>query len=136
MEQAVVRVFLDRLRTLDDDRRQLLADAVRADDEPVAVQTVFELRDENKHRLSETLRAATGAETGVEFDLDADLGLGIELRAGGHKVAWSLQSYFADMEERIRERIDAELARGSASPAAREERKAVTSAQAPATNPD
>jgi F-type H+-transporting ATPase subunit b len=136
MEQAVVRVFLDRLRTLDDDRRQLLADAVRADDEPVAVQTVFELRDENKHRLSETLRAATGAETGVEFDLDADLGLGIELRAGGHKVAWSLQSYFADMEERIRERIDAELARGSASPAAREERKTVTSAQAPATNPD
>jgi F-type H+-transporting ATPase subunit b len=120
LEQAVVRVFLDRLRTLDDDRRQLLADAVRADDEPVEVHTVFELRDENKHRLSETLRAVTGMEVGLEFEQDAGLGLGIELRAGGHKAAWSLQSYFADMEERIRERIDDELARGEAASAVEE----------------
>jgi F-type H+-transporting ATPase subunit b len=134
LEQAVVHVFQDRLRNLDDDRRQLLIDAIQADDGAVQVHTVFELDDENERHLTETLRTVTGMEVGLEFDQDAGLGLGIELRVGGHKVAWSLQGYLAEVQERIRDRIDAELSRGEASAVEGDEKPtAVTSAGA-ATN--
>jgi len=131
LEQEVVRVFRDRLRELDDDRRQLLTDAVQSDDGAVRVHTVFELGEENERRLTETLREVTDTEVAIDMDREADLGLGIELRTGGHKVAWSLQSYFAEMEERIRDRIDDELSRGEASAVEEnEEQTAVTSASA------
>ena len=139
LEQEVVRVFRERLHDLDDDRRQLLTDAVRADDGAVRVHTAFELGDENEWCLTEALRGITDTEVAPEFDREADLGLGIELRAGGHKVAWSLQSYFDEVEERIRERIDAELSRGKVSPAVdgeEEERPAVASANAGTENID
>ena len=139
LEQEVVRVFRERLHDLDDDRRQLLTDAVRADDGAVQVHTVFELGDENERRLIETLQEVTGMEVTPTFDREADLGLGIEVRAGGHKVAWSLQSYFAEVEERIREQIDAELSRGEGSPVVdgeEEERPAVASANAETDNVD
>jgi F-type H+-transporting ATPase subunit b len=138
LEKEVVRVFRERLRALDDDRRQLLTDAVQADDGTVRVHTVFELGDENKRGLTETLREVTGTEVTMDVDREAELGLGIELRAGGHKVAWSLQSYFAEVEEQIRERIDAELSRGEVSPVGegQEHRTAVASASAGTDNLD
>jgi hypothetical protein len=112
---------------------------VRADDGAVRVHTAFELGDENERRLTETLRGITDTEVVPEFDREADLGLGIELRAGGHKVAWSLQSYFDEVEERIRDRIDAELSRGEGSPVVdgeEEERPVVASANAGTDNID
>jgi len=129
LEQAVVRVFQDRLRALEDERRQLLTDAVRSDDERAQIHSVFDLGAENERRLTETLREVTGMEGAPEFDRKAELGLGIELRVGGHKLAWNLQSYFAEMEGRIRDRIDAELSRGEASrPIAEAEERTTVSA--------
>ena len=139
LEQEVVRVFRERLRALDDDRRQLLREAVRSDDGSVQIHTAFELSDENDRRLTEALQEIVETDVAAEFDREADFGLGIELRAGGHKVAWSLQSYFAEMEEQIRERIDTELSRGEVSPVVdgeEEERPAVASTNAGTDNID
>lgn len=136
LEQEVVRVFQDRLRALEDERRQLLTDAVRSDDEAARIHTVFDLDAENERRLAETLQEVTGTEVAPVFDREANLGLGIELRVGGHKVAWSLQSYFAEMEERIRDRIDAEISRGDASPAVEENQEATAVASTNAAADD
>jgi len=136
LERAVVGVFQARLRDFDDDRRQLLRDAVRADDGTVRVHTVFKLDEETERHLTETLQKVAETEVSTEFDREADLGLGVELRAGGHKVAWSLQSYFAEVEGRIRDRIDDELARGETSSAAEEDEERPERASARATTDD
>ena len=114
LEQQVVRVFLKRLNALDDDRRRTLTDAVQSDKE-ISVHTAFELDETDRQRLTETLQAVTEAEVTPEFSRDAEIGFGIEVRAGGHKIAWSLQSYFAEMSDRIRTRIDDELSAGASS---------------------
>jgi F-type H+-transporting ATPase subunit b len=114
LEQQVVRVFLDRLTSLDDDRRRTLTDAVQSDKE-ISVHTAFELDETDRQRLTETLQTVTEHEVTPEFSRDAEIGFGIEVRAGGHKIAWSLQSYFAEMSDRIRTRIDDELSAGASS---------------------
>ncbi|PQJ35220.1 hypothetical protein BSZ35_12000 [Salinibacter sp. 10B] len=112
LEQQVVRVFLKRLNSLGDDRRRTLTDAVQSDKE-ISVHTAFELDETDRQRLTETLQAVTENEVTPEFSRDAEIGFGIEVRAGGHKIAWSLQSYFAEMSDRIRTQIDDELSAGA-----------------------
>lgn len=116
LEREVVRVFLDRLSSLPSDRRETLVEAVRADDGDVTIHTAFDLTDEDREQLVGRLQSVTDIPISAEVDRDGTIGFGIEIRAGGHKIAWSLSSYFADMEERIRSRIDDEMRTGAAAP--------------------
>ena len=114
LERRLVRVFLDHLRDLEASRAEALTEAVRTHPEDVLVRTAFDLDEEQRRALTDTLRAVTDVEAEPSFEREADLGLGVEIRAGGHKVAWSLDSYVARLEERVRARLDDEI---GASPA-------------------
>jgi F-type H+-transporting ATPase subunit b len=109
LERQVTRAFAERLRTLPGDARAALEAAVQAADEDVVLRTAFALSPPEQERLVAALRTALDRTVVPSFQQAPDLGVGIELRAGGHKVAWSLGSYFEEMERRIRARIDAEL---------------------------
>ena len=115
LEAEVIRVFADRIGALDEDRRQGLVDAVEADPGDVSVRTAFELDADEKEALTDALRTATGSEAAPDFERDDAVGFGIELRAGGHKIAWSLDSYISDLRDRMRARLDAEIEKGQGS---------------------
>ena len=109
LERQVVRVFAERLRTLDDAPREALAAAVEAADGAVTIHTAFDLPDADRERLREALRAVRDGEVSLTFRRTEALTFGVELRAGGHKVAWSLDDYLGEMERRVRAQIDAAL---------------------------
>ncbi len=123
LEAEVIRVFADRIGSLDEDRRRVLTEAVESDPDDVTVRTAFELDDDQRQSIIETLRATTESDPSPDFEREEEMGFGIELRAGGHKIAWSLDSYVSDLRDRIRTRIDAEIGKGKAptSPAHEEE---------------
>ena len=109
LERQVVRVFAERVRTLDDAPREALSAAVEAADRAVAIHTTFDLPNADRECLTEALRAALGGDVSPTFRRTDGLTFGVELRAGGYKVAWSLDDYLGEMERRIRVRIDAAL---------------------------
>ncbi len=109
LERQVVRVFIDRLDALDEDRREGFKEAVEAETEDVTIRTAFELDEDQKRSLSETLRDLTGREPSLDVERNEEIGFGIELRAGGRKMSWGLDSYISDLGDRIRTRIDAEI---------------------------
>jgi F-type H+-transporting ATPase subunit b len=109
LERQVVRVFAGRLRTLDDAPREALAAAVEAADGAVTIHTAFDLPDADRERLREALQAVRDGEVSLTFRRTEALTFGVELRAGGHKVAWSLDDYLGEMERRVRAQIDAAL---------------------------
>lgn len=116
LERQVVHVFIDRLDALDKDRRQGLSEAVEAEEGDVTIRTAFEVDDDQKQALADALRDVTGAEPVPDFERDEEFGFGIELRAGGRRIAWNLDSYVSGLKDRIRARIDAEIgANGSLS---------------------
>jgi len=111
LESQVVQVFLERLRSLDEDRKTVLAEAIESDDGRATVRTAFQLGEADRRRVTETLQDVSGIEVSPDFEHDAEVGFGIEVRAEGQRVAWNLQSYFREVEERVRAQIEAELPR-------------------------
>lgn len=114
LEAEMIRVFTDRIGSLDEDRRRVLAEAVEAEREVVAVRTAFELDPDQKQSIIDTLRMVTESEPSPDFERDEEMGVGIELRAGGYKIAWNLDSYLSDLTDRVRARINAEIEKGGA----------------------
>jgi F-type H+-transporting ATPase subunit b len=105
LEQQIVSVFVDRLKALDEPARAMLAEAGTDGQTPLRLVTSFELQDETRDRLRAALRQhlATGGD--AEFVTSPDVLAGIELRADGHKLAWSLDGYLDQLEQRLAETL-------------------------------
>ena len=114
LDEQAVEVFLERLRTLDDSQCRALAEGLRAGGGAAVVHSAFELSEEHRSRIHDQLAEQVGDVSNVSFEPDAEVGLGVELRIGERKVAWSLDSYLDDLTDRVRERLDAELRKGGA----------------------
>ena len=54
---------------------------------------------------------------GVRFETDRALISGIELRCGGHKLAWSVADYLAALESSVAALLGESLAAGTQAPA-------------------
>ena len=114
LEEQAVEVFLERLRTLTDEERAALTEALRSNDHGAVVHSAFALSEAHQAQIREHLDEQLGGRSDVVFDTDAEVGFGVELRVGERKVAWSLDSYLDDLKARVRERLDAELRKGAA----------------------
>jgi len=97
LEDRVTAIFLDRLRELDDEELADLKLVFKASVGPLLIRTAFTLSTEQCAAIE------AGEEKAVKFETAPDLISGIELVANGRKVAWSIASYLASLEESIDE---------------------------------
>ena len=109
LERQVAATFLRRLRELDDPEREKLAEAIGEARDGVAVASAFELADEQREELILTVNQELGVSPELQFTVSPSIMCGIELRAGGRKLAWSLDSYLSDLEEELAELVAREL---------------------------
>ncbi len=116
VEQRVVGVFIDRLSHLDDAAVDELRRAVDASGDDMEVRSAFELAEEARGRITDAISDRVGRHTTPEFSVDPSIGLGIELRAGGWRLAWSTEHYLDTLEAVFHEGAPGSAA-ASASPA-------------------
>jgi F-type H+-transporting ATPase subunit b len=103
LEARVVDGFLARLQGMaPGDREQLVATA-RQDGGRVTVRTAYPLEDEVEARLRTGIATALGQGISPRFEQAPDLVAGVELRAGGFKVAWALGDYLESLEDAMAE---------------------------------
>jgi F-type H+-transporting ATPase subunit b len=91
---------VERLAGLDDTQRTALARA-RAADEPLGVRSAFDLPAAVKRRLTTALHEVFGEDAEVRYEPADDVLCGIEVRAGGQSVAWSLEGYLDVLERQL-----------------------------------
>lgn len=103
LEDRVTAIFLDRLRELDDEELADLKLVFKASVGPLLIRTAFTLSTEQCAAIETTINGVLGEEKAVKFETAPDLISGIELVANGRKVAWSIASYLASLEESIDE---------------------------------
>ncbi|MCC6164034.1 MAG: F0F1 ATP synthase subunit delta [Acidobacteria bacterium] len=101
LEDRIIARFLERLHELPASARDRLATAAHEDGARVHLRTACPLVDEERARLSEAVSDALGGRLAASFETTPDLGSGVEMRAGGLTVAWSLNEYLASLEERL-----------------------------------
>lgn len=101
LEARIIVRFLDRLRQLPPAERDRLLAAAREDGQRIHLRTAYALDEDAQARLVEDVSDALGARLAASFETVPDIGCGVELRAGGLRVAWSLKEYLASLDERL-----------------------------------
>lgn len=117
LEAQALSRFVEHLAHLEGDERRALADAFAASEGRATVRSAFGLSDDQVDRIREALRDYSPADLNLQVETDGALGLGVTVRAGDRKVAWTLERYLADLVDRVRERLDAAWKRGPTAPA-------------------
>jgi len=101
LEAQMVRAFVARLREIDEDSRRALAEGAAADGDDLIVTTSFELDDSGRESLTDAIQQQLGSDMGISYQQSPDLLCGVELRAGGRRLGWTLADYLDRLEAGI-----------------------------------
>lgn len=137
LEAHMAEAFIGRMRSLDSEEKARLATAMRPSpaegsqyppagegsphvsapgasgatgkhgEGAILVRSAFEFPATQQEAIAAAIRQILGGETALRFQLEPDLISGIELVAGGYKVAWSIAGYLASLEEEVGSLLDA-----------------------------
>jgi len=103
LEKRMSEEFSRRLRTLNDDAKEDLAEALNTASAPALVRSAFDLPAEQRASIQQTLNETFSDEIQVRFETAPDVISGIELTANGRKIAWSIADYLASLEKSVGE---------------------------------
>ena len=103
LEERMSEVFSRRLRTLNDDAKEDLAEALNTASAPALVRSAFDLPAEQRAAIQQTLNETFPGEVQVRFETAPEVISGIELTANGRKIAWSIADYLASLEKSVGE---------------------------------
>lgn len=108
VEDRAIRVFIERVRTLDDADRAEFMDALAQSSGRVDVRSAFPMTEGRRGEIERAVREWAAPDAELRFEEDPDLSLGIELRAGDRKVGWSVGSYLEELEAEAARYLEAE----------------------------
>lgn len=101
LERHVLRVFRNRLRDMDRERRSELRDAVEGSTSGVTIVSAFEILESDRNELGDDVRETLGRALEIKFETAPDVICGIELLTDGHEVGFSIGSRMQKLEEWI-----------------------------------
>ncbi len=101
LETQIIAVFMARIGDLDERRRDELREGLRDTDHPPRVVTAFDTSAERRAELMAAVRELLGTDGAVEFRRSDELLCGVELRVGGRKLGWSIDSYLDELAESV-----------------------------------
>ena len=97
LEEQITEVFVSRLRKLADPDKTLLCKALTLT-EPALVRSTFESPKAQRATILAAVNETFSAEVALRYETAPDVISGIELRAGGQQLAWSIAEYLASLE--------------------------------------
>lgn len=106
LERQVIDAFAEELQQLDGNKRREIADAIRNTHHKVLVETAFELSSEDQQQITGLVREHLTDDIECEFKTAPELICGIELKAGGFKVAWSAGETLDELEDEFATALD------------------------------
>lgn len=110
LDDQIFDTFIDRLHDLDESEQDRLAQAVRSDAR-IQVGSSYELDRKQRHSLTEALRSVTQSDVEPSFDVVDTAVLGLEVRVGERKLAWSADDYLTRLESVLQHALDEEISR-------------------------
>lgn len=106
LEERLGEVFTRRLRNLNGQAKESVAQALKTTSDPALVRSTFELPAAQCAAIQNALNETFSADVRVRFETSPDLVSGIELSANGQKVAWSISDYLTSMEKAVGELLN------------------------------
>ena len=111
LQDQVVSRFLKELHGLDEPEFAKLKKIADGRDEKVLVRTAFALSPEQHRRLTTAVCEILGQDIAMTFEVAPEIICGIEIRAAGQLLRWSLDGLMEDVEVDIANAIKNEAPR-------------------------
>lgn len=109
LEDRIIASFSRQLQSVPDEEKDRIKQYLKNDGRELIVQTAFPCSEQAKNKIEQAVREHLIHDVPFQFDTSSELVAGIELKAGGYKIAWSIDGYLEGMERTLREAIDREL---------------------------
>jgi len=103
LEQRLAEVFTQRLRALDEEAKEALAQALNSTSVATLVRSAFALPAEPQAAIRQALNETFSTDIPLRFEIAPEVIGGIELIANGRKVAWSIAEYLGALEKSVGE---------------------------------
>jgi F-type H+-transporting ATPase subunit b len=107
-------VFMKHIADIDSQQRSSFLDAARSSGNTATLATGFDLAEEDQRRVSRGVQSALGGDVSIQCETGVEKLSGLELRADGRRISWTIDSYFEGLEERITEAFSVAGARENA----------------------
>lgn len=117
LEEGVTAMFVRRLGALAGEPRATLLAALQDASGPVVLHSAFTLPAAQQAQIGAALSELAGREIAPVFELAPDLISGIELRAGGQKLSWSIAAYLSSLEQGVAELVESRSQEATPAPA-------------------
>ena len=108
LDERMCETFVGRLRAVQGTEKKRLADAFDSKTEPLIVRSTFELPAAQRAAIQKAVHETFATQADLHFETAPDLVGGIELSAGGHKLAWSIADYLTSLERGVGELLQSQ----------------------------
>lgn len=105
LDQAMIAVFLEKLRTLSPEQQLQLRTGAELESVPIRIHSSFVLDADQQEHIAATLLSIVGATLPLDFVVNDSLVAGIELDVGDQHFGWSVEEYLHELEQSLRRYI-------------------------------
>lgn len=112
LEERMCSEFVRRLRAIDGDAKDGLAQALGSAAGSASVRSAFDLPAAQRAAIEAAVHDTFGPGIALRFETAPELVGGIELRTNGRKVAWSIAGYLSSLQRGVGELLKAQALPG------------------------
>src|ERR1700691_5372506 len=103
LEDSMARVFIERLGSLSAADKKALGAAIETAGGTAVLRSAFELPAQQRSAIEQAVAATGISAPRLSYETVPALISGVELNAGGHKLAWSIADYLSGLERGLGE---------------------------------
>lgn len=100
LEEQIIRVFIDKIKNLDEAEKSKLLEALHTTHGKVKIISAFELSDASKKQLQTVLRELK-ADLDISYELNSKIVSGVVLETQNFQLSWSIDSFLSSMKTDI-----------------------------------
>jgi F-type H+-transporting ATPase subunit b len=112
LEERMVDVFVYKLKELNKEDKGRVRKAIREEENKAVVRSGFEISTAGRQKITKAVREEISGGTEITYDTDSQVIMGVELKARGEKVVWTIRDYLTELEERAKSAIEKETRKG------------------------
>lgn len=105
IQESIVRTFLSRLRGMSDEKRQQVREVLESGKNRIEIVSARTLPEDMRRAIAETLKTQLHHDVETVFDESPELIAGVELKANGHALDWSLDRYLKGSRDALRQSL-------------------------------
>ncbi len=93
LEAQIIHTFIRRLHEMRETEKEEIKEFYKTPGQPIIVRSTFEIPDEVRQVILETMRNLAGKEVKIKFETSPELISGVEMSTPDTRIGWSIASY-------------------------------------------